>query len=137
MSTVPSPAFFATRKPTVLTAKPVVAAETEGGAPARTVRPGLIQKRVEVTHDGIVKAKHLQPGQVVRAYIKGEPRGGVRVVESVERLDDGAFVEVTFSSDDPTTVYKAAYRFFVADLVGTTLRHKVVSTPALVAYEEV
>lgn len=137
MTTIPSPAMFAVRKPVTLTARPVVAAEVEGAAPARTVRPGLIQKRVEVHHDGIVKAKHLQPGQVVRAYLKDAPRGGERTVESVERLEDGALVRVTFSSDHPTTDYKAAYRFFVADLVGATVRHRVVSEPALVAYEEV
>lgn len=104
--------------------------------PTGLVRPGYRDEVTTATHDGVVKAKNLQHGQVVRAWIKGEPRGGERVVDTIERIEDGAMVRVTFSSQHPTTDYKAAYRFHDESLVGTPFT-KVRKVPALVAYQEV
>lgn len=139
MSTVPSPLFMPARR-TPLTARPVqITADLVEDAPAQLtglVRPGLVDEVVVTKHDGIIKAKNAKPGMVVRAYLKGEPRGGERVINTVERSEDGATVLVTFSSPHPDTEYKAAYRFYVAALVDTdvTVTHKV---HALVPYQEI
>ena len=115
---------------------PAIIATTQVTEPAKIVRPGMREQVTAVQHDGVVKAKNLKKGQVVRAWLHGGPKGGERVVESVERIEDGAMVRVTFSSPHPTTDYKAAYRFYDASLVGTTVEH-ITKQPALVPYEEV
>jgi hypothetical protein len=134
MSTIPSPSVMAKFKAPVATE--VVVADVQPVDPGTTVRPGLRDEVQALAHDGVVKTKHLQPGQVVRAFAHGEPRGGERVIESIERLDDGAMVLVTFSSPHPPTEYKAAYRWYDASLEGATIR-RTRQVPALVAYEEV
>jgi hypothetical protein len=101
--------------------------------PGSVVRPGTRVVEKAVTHDGVIKAKHLEAGMVVRAWVHGAPRGGVRVVKAVTKSSDGSTVTVEFSSPHPTTEYKAAYRFFVPKLKGTPV---IVTTrePALVDY---
>lgn len=145
--TTPTPLFMPARR-TEKTARPVqITADLIEDAPAQLtgpglveitglVRPGLVDEVTVSKHDGIIKAKNLKPGQVVRAYLHGAPRGGERVVDTVERSEDGGTVHVTFSSQHPANDYKAAYRFYVEALVGTdvTTTHKV---HALVPYQEV
>ena len=135
MSTTPSPAMLARIKRTPVPQAEIVA-DLAPQETAKIVRPGYKKVVTESVHDGIVKAKHLTPGQEVRAYLHGRAVGGVRTVANVERLDDGATIRVTFSSDHPVTAYKAAYRFFDASLEGSIVKHTK-SVPALVAYEEV
>ena len=113
-----------------------IVADLDPAAKAKVVRPGTRKVRTMSTHDGVVKAKHLKPGMEVRAWLHGEPKGGVRVVESVERSEDGAMVRVAFATPHPTTDYKAAYRFFVEALFGMPIE-SYETVPALVAYEEV
>lgn len=105
-----------------------VAAVLDPAGTAKIVRPGLIPTE----HDGVVKAKHLKDGQTVRAYLHGEPRGGERTVRTVNKIDDGAFVEIEWASGHPTATYKAAYRWHDAALAGT-----IINQPALVTYQEV
>ena len=147
MSTIPSPSLMAKFKKPVMPTNTthstesvqttaVIVAEHDPSKPKRT-RPGIVQQRVEVIHDGVIKAKQLEPGMMVKAYLHGSPKGGERVVGSVERVGDGATVMVTFSSPHPATEYAAAYRFHCEALVGSAVRHKVISLPALVPYEEV
>jgi hypothetical protein len=100
------------------------------------VRPGVRETVVVTQHDGVIKAKNAKPGMTVRAYLHGEPRGGERVIDTVERIDDGAMVRIAFASPHPVTEYKAAYRFFVEDLVGTEVK-VVQHVPDLVPYEKV
>lgn len=119
-----------------LTAKPVLYAELAPESEAKTVRPGTRPVVVESLHDGVVKAKHLKPGQRVRAWLHDAPRGGERVVATVERINAGARVHVTFSSAHDPVTYKAAYRFYDESLVGTPVQ-RTNMVPALVAYEEV
>lgn len=135
----PTPLFMPSRR-TEKTARPVqITADLTEDVPAQVtglVRPGLVDEVTVTKHDGIVKAKNIKEGWTVQAYLHGAPRGGKRVVKSVERSEDGSMVHVTFSSPHPDTDYKAAYRFFVEALVGTdvTVVNKV---PALVPYQEV
>lgn len=105
-----------------------VTADLTSAAPIKIVRPG----RITDTHDGVIKAKHLKPGQTVRAFLHGEPRGGERTVGKVTRIDDGAFVEIEWASGQPTATYKAAYRWHDESLANTT-----VTKPALVDYQEI
>jgi hypothetical protein len=107
---------------------PQVVAKVDPAEPAKVVRPGLALTYGK--HHGIVKTKQLQPGQRVRPFLHGEPRGGERIVETVTKLDDGAMVEITWASGHPTATYKAAYRWFDADLVGTPVAYVA---PAFVA----
>lgn len=133
------------KKPATLTAKPLgsdavvhlITQNTPESPAKQTLRPGLVEQTTEVLHDGIVKAKHIQPGQTVRAWLHNKPCGSERVVASVERIEDGEFVLVTFSTAHPDSTVKAAYRYFVADLVGTVVDTKTTLVPALVSYEEV
>lgn len=110
-ATTPNPAtVFGNRKPMI--AAPINASE-------------VATPHDPTKHDGIVKAKHLESvakGLEVRAYLNGAPRGGVRVVESVERLGDGATVRITWSSAHAPSEHKAAYRWFVPSLVGTPIK---------------
>ena len=128
MTAVPTPAIFAKKAPLVAKVSP--------SEPAKIVRPGTAEDVVTSVHDGVVKTKHLKPGQSVRAFVRGEPRGSVHVVSKIERLEGGALWRVEFSSGHPTLEYKAAYRWFDESLVGSVVQH-VVKRPALVAYEEV
>ena len=136
--TTPSPLFMPPRQ-TVKTARPVILADLDEATAAIPqdvkVRPGLKETVVVTKHDGIIKAKNAEKGQVVRAYLHGQPRGGERVIESVERIEDGAMVRIAFSSPHPTTDYKAAYRFYVAALDGVEVT-AVDLVPTLVPYEE-
>lgn len=131
MST-PNPNVMARlKRPTI-----AVAANVNPDSKAKLVRPGLREETVHYPHDGIIKAKALEPGMSVRAYLHDKPCGGVRVVEEVRSINDGAMVRVSFSTPHPTSDYKAAYRFFVEELVGKPVKH-VKHVPALVPYEEV
>lgn len=122
--TPPNPAtVFANRK-----IETQVVADLTPSDHVKIVRPG----RITGHHDGVVKAKHLKPGQTVRAFLHGEARGGERTVGTVKRIEDGAFVEVEWSSGHPTATYKAAYRWYDEKLAG-----KTISKPALVDYQEV
>lgn len=114
----------------------VIAADLSPADPGRTVRPGTRQEYTGETHDGVVKAKQLRKGMVVRSYLNGAPRGSVKVIEKVTRVKgtDGAMVLVTFSSAHAEVELKAAYRFHCAELEGTPVASDI---PAFVAYEEV
>jgi hypothetical protein len=113
-----------------------VVTDVEPEVSAKLVRPGFKSVVRHGTHDGIVKAKSVEKGMRIRSWLHDKPCGSEKVVESVERVGDGSKVLITFSSAHPATEYKAAYRFYVAALVGTPTQ-KVESIPALVAYEEV
>ncbi len=120
----PSPAMMARfKKPATSTNVRTVVADVQADQPAKPtiVRPGLAD-------DGVRKAKELKPGWEVRAFLHGKPCGGKRTVKSVERIDDGAQVHITWSSAHAPADYKAAYRFYVEALV---------REPGFVAYEEV
>lgn len=128
MTTTPVPnplAVFGNRKTEAQTS---LTAVVEPTGPSKIVRPGV----VATEHDGVVKAKHLKSGQKVRAYLQGAPRGGERVVGTVTRLGDGAMVRIEWASGQPTSEYKAAYRWHDASLEGQSI-----SKPALVNYQEV
>ena len=142
MSTTPSPSVMPKFKRPTEPEAPVVeeriVAEFQPKTGSR-VRPGFTVQIVEKPHDGVIKAKQLvkmEPGTVVRAFLHGEPRGGERTVETAVPSEDGSVVTVTFSSNDPVTEYKAAYRFYVDALVGTPVQERR-TVPALVEYEEV
>lgn len=122
----PSPAMLATMRP--------VAAKLDPEAPAKVVRPEHREVVVVTSHDGVIKAKKVEPGMEIRAWLHGQPKGSLRVVDTVEV--SGATVHVTFSSPHPPTDYKAAYRLYVEDLVGTPVQ-TTTTVSALVAYEEV
>lgn len=135
--TSPTPLFMPPKQ-TAKTARPVITADLDELADAvitGPVRPGLQETVVVTQHDGVIKAKNAEKGQVVRAFLHGQPRGGERVIDTVERIEDGAMVRITFSSPHPTTDYKAAYRFYVSALDGVEVK-VVEQVPALVPYEE-
>lgn len=135
--TVPTPStIFANRKAPVVPAPPArTAAPIDVNEPGTIVRPGMVEVLDEnVTHDGVVKAKHLQRGQRVRPYVRGQARGSERVVGSVERTQGGAFVKITWASPHSPEERAASYRFFDEALVGTPM---VVRKPGFVAYQEV
>ena len=111
MSTIPSPALLAAKQP-------VRTQAVEVDTTAQAVRPGIVTEEKTVINDGIVKAKNLKPGQVVRPYLNGEARGAAKVVDKVERLGDGAFVRVSYSSAHQTVEVKAGYRFYDESLDG-------------------
>lgn len=141
-TTIPNPlAVFGNRKAPAIPARPQVAAPVDLADPGVIVRPGLVpQVLADVTHDGVVKAKHLQRGQRVRPFVRdrktGEqaPRGSERIVGSVKRVQGGAFVEITWASAHSTETRPAAYRFHDEALVGGPV---VVHAPGFVAYQEV
>lgn len=135
--TVPSPSVMARfKKPTETPVVEAVAADLSPSQPAKLVRPGFKEVVHTDAHDGIIKAKHVEPGMTIRAFLHGKPCGGERIVSGVEPSPDGSTITISFSSPHPTTDYKAAYRFFVQTLVGTPVK-RVTHVPALVAYEEV
>lgn len=115
--TRPSPLMMPQHRAVAPTAN--VATEITGDQHGKTVRPGIVSELV--VHDGVVKAKHLTPGMKVRAFLHGAPRGSERIVGTVERVNDGALVKITWASGQPDAEYKAAYRFFSEDLCGTTI----------------
>lgn len=125
-TTRPTPLLMARKRPdTVPTVPDRMPSRQEVGvlldtdAPSRVVAPGG-RRTVLVTtvDDGVRKAKQVQPGQRVQPFIHGVARGGVRVVESVERIEDNTLVRITFSSGHPAQDYKPAYRFIDLDAVG-------------------
>ena len=63
----------------------------------------------------VIKAKTVKAGQIVRAWLKGEARGGEYTVKTVTRSEDGASVHIEFEQpcQRPDGDYKAAYRFYV------------------------
>lgn len=129
--TVPSPAMLAARR------KPVdLIAELHADEPARIVMPGVTEEVVQTIHDGVVKTKNLKPGQEVRPYLHGQPRGSLRTVATNERLGSGAEHRLTFSSAHPEGEFKAAYRWYDESLVGSVVTHTI-KKPAFVAYQEV
>lgn len=142
MSTPNPKAVFGNRKAPVIPAPPVhtpvVVAQVQPIEPGQIVRPGYVDAIETSIHDGVVKAKHLQKGQRVRAYLHGKPQGGERIVQNVTRVPDtdGALVEIEWASGHPTSQHKAAYRWHDASLVGTSV-DRIVKQPALIAYQEV
>lgn len=149
----PSPAMFAKKKPAIAR---VIAADITPSDPGRIVRPGTRKEYTGETHDGVLKAKALREGMVVRSFLHGQPKGADKTVEYARKLNKideikhlleegaitlregeeaqpGAFVEVTFSSPHPTMYVRAAYRFHSVALAGTPLATDV---PAFVAYQE-
>lgn len=123
--------------------------------PGRIVRPGLVPTVTEDLHDGVVKAKHLKPGQDVRPWHSQHgARGSERTVLKVRKITDtdelaalaasgviresdpqpGGYVEVSYSTLHPSQVLKSAYRFHDSALAGTPL---VKNLPGFVAYQEV
>lgn len=128
-TTIPTPATLFANKTRPVTAQLVT------DVPAKTVRPGLRDEVVNDVHTGVVKTKHLKPGQEVRPYLHGRPRGGVRVVESATRVGDGATWRVEFASAHPAAEFKAAYRWFDPNLAGTLVQ-TVVQVPAFVPVHE-
>lgn len=91
--------------------------------PGKIVRPtGRRTVLVTKVDDGVRKAKQLVTGQRVRPYIKGKAVGGERVVESVERINDGESVRIAFASGHPTQDYKPAYRWVDLDAVGREIQ---------------
>jgi len=113
----PSPLDMPKRKP--------IAVELPKAAPAKftghVVRPATVTETS--THDGIVKAKHIKPGMVVRPFLHGKAVGKPRTVKSVEFLGENRdSVWVEFEADFEPQNYKPAYRWFVEALVGTPIR---------------
>jgi len=141
MTTAPSPTTMPQFRTPDVTTQPVIA-DVNPDQASKLVRPGLALVDVVDTHDGVIKAKHAEPGQEVRAWLHGQPRGGVRVIDTVTPLGEpgtpefGAEVEITFLSAHPVTTYKAAYRFYVEALDGAPITRKQ-RVPALVPYTEV
>lgn len=134
--TIPTPAtLFANRRGPVApppAPAPRIVAQIQAADPGKVVTLGLVDTVVETAHDGVVKTKNLLPGQRVRAFIRGEARGGERIVKNVTKVDDGAVWHVEFASAHPDQDYKAAYRWYDESLVGTTVQH-VVKSPGFVA----
>lgn len=64
---------------------------------------------------GVIKAKHVKKGQVLRAWLKGQARGGEYTVQAATRSEDGSTVHIAWEQpcQRPDEDYKAAYRFFV------------------------
>jgi len=73
-----------------------------------------LDKPAKNFESGVVKAKHLRRGQIVRPFLHGEPKGSERVVDTVLRL--GPTVSITFSSPHPPVEVKAAYRYHDASI---------------------
>jgi hypothetical protein len=121
LSKTPSVLSNTKPRPSLLDARPQLAAAMN--LDGKVVRPAPHTERRK--HDGIVKAKHLKPGQIVQAYLQGHARGGSRTVESVTRLGDGSMVRITWSSGQAPADYKAAYRWFDAALVGKPVNYVV------------
>lgn len=133
---VPTPAILANIATRKQAERQLTIATIDGNDPGKVVTLGRRNQVVESIHTGVIKTKQLTPGARVRAFIRGEARGGERVVASVTKIDDGAFWHVEFSSAHPAQDYKAAYRWFDESLVGSTVRHTV-KVPAFVAkYDE-
>lgn len=122
--------------PTFVPPVVVITADLNPADPGKIVRPGLTDKVTYSNHDGVVKAKNLVPGMVVRSWLHGAPCGSEKIIKTVERIDDGAMVRIDFASKHPSIEVKAAYRFHCEALVGTLVRN-VKKVPALVAYEEI
>lgn len=122
--------------PTILDnlAKRRQVAAVDPDSKAKVVRPGRVNTQVSSIHDGIIKTKHLEQGLSVRPYVKGAARGGVRVIKSIARVEDGAFWDVT-DEKDFTQRFPAAYRWYCEALDGATVT-KTVKTPAFVPYHE-
>lgn len=66
--------------------------------------------------DPVVKAKQLFPGQRVKPLVKGNPHGGTRIVGTIERINDGAAIRITWSNGYTSSVVQPAFRFFDVDL---------------------
>lgn len=131
MTAIPTPAFLAAKPRPDLAAKQQVA-KIEPELPSGRMTLGDTEV-VSLLHDGVVKTKHLKPGMEVQPFVKGEPRGALRTVATVERLGDGEFWHVTFSTPHPEWDYKAAYRWYVPALKDTEVKHTV---RRLVPYQE-
>jgi len=120
MSDAPTPAaLVGLKRHASIASTTQIAAQVTETAPGKIVRPVQTAEAVNEIHDGVIKARQLKPGQTVRPYLHGSPRGSERVVETVTRVEDGAMVEITYSSPHPAAKVKAAYRFYDASLVGT------------------
>lgn len=119
-----------------LTNKKRQAALVTPEAKAKVVRPGLVDTEVHVIHDGVVKTKHLTPEMEVRPFLHGEPRGSLRTVKAVTKIEDGAQWHVEFSSAHVDQDYKAAYRWYCEALDGASVS-RTIKAPGLVPYEEV
>src|SRR3954469_21156915 len=115
----PSPLFLAAQAEQRKQAALVLPTE-----PAK-VRPGRVDQQVVRIHDGVVKAKHLEPGMVVRPFVRGVARSSERTVQAVTKVDDGAIVHVEFSSAHVDQDYKAAYRWYCEALDGMPVTETV------------
>lgn len=124
-----TPADFA---PDAMPSREQVAASIDTDRKAKVVRPGPKTVLVDGVDDGVRKAKTLVKGQRVRPFLHGEARGGVRVVEANESLEDGAIRRISFSSGHPTQDYKAAYRFLDVDAEGKPTKVRVAAEPSFV-----
>lgn len=145
-TTIPTPsAVFGNRTaPTVPTftppARPQVAAPVDLSEVTK-VQPGLVEEVIEGLHDGVVKAKHLEPGMEVQPWVKDRrteqwaPRGSRRIVKSTRRVQNGAFVEITWATPHSPERRPASYTFHCAELVDT-VKYDVVRKPGFVAYQE-
>lgn len=132
-SPIPTPALLA-KRPTLAQAQTqqVVAALD----PSQRARPGLVSTVVQTIHTGEVRTKHLVAGQSVRPLVRGQAMGAERVVESITKIENGAFWRITWSTPHVPQVCKAAYRWHDESLVGSVVQ-TVVQKPGFVAYQEV
>lgn len=105
--------------------KQVTAQVTAEIAPGHVVTLGSRTVEQVTVHDGVVRAKHLKPGQVVRAWLHDAPRGSEREVASVEPINDGSMVRITWATQHPVSEVKAAYRYHDAALEGTEVVKRV------------
>lgn len=140
MTSTPTPAtLFGNRKAATVPPAPVRTpqqiAVINPTDPGKRVTLGLVDEVVTTLHDGVVKTKHLERGQRVRAFVKGEPRGGERIVDTVTKIEDGEYWHVTFASPHPAMDYKAAYRWYDASLKGTEVPHLVKRQGFVPAFE--
>jgi len=127
---------MSTPNPTLLAnlAKQRQVAQVDSDGKAKVVRPGLVPTEVQSIHDGVIKTKHLEKGMTVRPFVKGQARGGKRVITSVVKVEGGAFWDVTDETGF-TQQFAAAYRWYCEALDGATVT-RTVKTPAFVPYHE-
>lgn len=130
--TVPTPAAIRRRINPEAHAVTPVAIALELDAPAKTVRPGT---KVEIApHDGVFKTKELRPGMQVRSWHSERgPRGAVKTIAKVTRLQGGGMYLVEYSSAHRPEERAAAYRWFCQDAADHGWPQEV---PALVEYDE-
>lgn len=107
------------------TSDEVTAQITAQLAPGQVMTLGTRVVEQVAIHDGVIRAKHLRPGQVVRAWLHGAPRGGEREVATVESFDNGSMVRITWATPHPVSEVKAAYRYYDKALEGQQIVKRV------------